>query len=272
MKRTTIFLLIFPLLLPLLAETRKQYKLNREEYIKILEEELAEAESRYEALTNQVTALDSVTNGIFDALESVSPDTVRLAGGGARKVEWALASYGQFRPTIDLMYPETASSMKERVEKLSAVAGASKAYRRVADLMNSSHTEQQLRQATDSLLTFAQRKELTKNQKKEVEKIAQLSEKEWEDHTFVSELLAEVADQWPSIPDKKTAQAALTGYIYPTLSAAYTGKKQLPAQYGYLNAILSELIESLRDFDGHSARLTDEEAFQQWLLDLSKKL
>lgn len=272
LRNIAVILLLAATVIPSLAITRKQWKLNLREENEELQEELADLEAQYNDLVNQIAALDSVTNEIFDGIESVSTDTVSIASGHVLSLRPVLQQYRDFKPTIELIYPETGKQIAGRVGKLTDVIAAAEAYRNVAGLLNKVHTQKQLSDAVDSLTVAAQSRLLTKNQKKEIEKMVKLAENEWEDHTFLSELLAEVVEQWGVVPDKQTAAAILKDYVWPTMSTAYPGKKQFPAQYGFLNSVLGEFTGALSDFEANSSRLSDERAYQQWMLSLANKM
>lgn len=272
LRYIALMLLLAATVIPSLAITRKQWKLNLREENEELQEELADLESQYNDLVNQIAALDSVTNEIFDGIESVSTDTVSIASGHVLTLRPVLQQYRDFKPTIELIYPESGRQIAGRVEKLTDVIAAAEAYSRAGKLLNTVHTQQQLTEAIDSLTVAAQSRVLTKNQKKEIEQMVKLAGNEWEDHIFLSELLAEVVEQWGVVPDKQTAAAILKDYVWPTMSTAYPGKKQFPVQYGFLNSVLAEFTGALSDFETNSPRLSDERAYQQWMLSLANKM
>lgn len=104
------------------AVTRKQWKLNLREENEELREQLAELEADYNELLRQISVMDSVADGIFNSLESVSPDTVAIARAEPGRYSTMLERYRMFRPTIELVYPETAVKMTERARRLEALS------------------------------------------------------------------------------------------------------------------------------------------------------
>ncbi len=254
------------------AVTRKQWKLNLREENEELREQLAELEADYNELLRQISVMDSVADGIFNSLESVSPDTVAIARAEPGRYSTMLERYRMFRPTIELVYPETAVKMTERARRLEALSQAVTVYHNVRKTMARRHTREELSAAVDSLSAHSQATGLTKAQRREVQKLAELGAAEWDAHDFMSEMMAEVLGQWKVIPGQKEASAALKEYILPTIATAYPGKKRFPSEYAYLNSVLDEFTGVLSDYEGNSGKLDDEEQFGLWIRAMIKKL